>query len=313
MATEPTNKPAQQKAKGSLLPRTITGVLFVVAIVACFVLHPLAYAILFALISGLTTWEFCSLLNQHAGAHINRVIVTVSSVYFFFAVLAFNMNTASAGIFIPYLISLIYLLISELYLNSDSTLHNWAYAFMAQGYVALPFALLNPLAFTVIHQDGLVGVGYNWLFPLGVFIFLWTNDTGAYCIGSLLGRHRLFPRISPKKSWEGSIGGAVLTLIASQIIAFLTLPQVGDSLAAATSTPYLRHALVWGGLAVVVVLFGTWGDLVESLLKRKLGVKDSGIILPGHGGMLDRFDSALLAIPAAVIYIYTLQTLGFGT
>jgi phosphatidate cytidylyltransferase len=120
------------------------------------------------------------------------------------------------------------------------------------------------------------------------------NDTGAYCVGSLIGRHKLFPRISPGKSWEGSIGGAVVVLAVAAAISIyiddvmLTLPQ-------------------WLGLGFVVVVFGTWGDLVESLFKRTLGIKDSGNILPGHGGMLDRFDSSLLAIPAAVVYLYTLS------
>lgn len=280
--------------KSNLVLRTLTGVAYVAAIVACFVLHPLAYAVLFALCSALTTWEFCSLLNQHAGAHINRFIAVVSSVFLFVAVLGFNMNVAGAGIFIPYLISLIYLLVSELYLASPTAVQNWSCAFMSQLYVALPFALLNTLTFTVTREGGLVGVGYSYVYGLSLFVFLWTNDTGAYCTGSLIGKHRLFPRISPKKSWEGSIGGAILTIAASQLVAYLTDHQW----------------LSWAGLAIVVVLFGTWGDLVESLLKRQLGVKDSGTILPGHGGMLDRFDSALLAIPAAVVYIYTLQTLG---
>jgi phosphatidate cytidylyltransferase len=120
------------------------------------------------------------------------------------------------------------------------------------------------------------------------------NDSGAYCCGSLLGRHKLFPRISPGKSWEGSIGGAVFVLVAAWAISsfldgqMLTLPE-------------------WLGLGLTVVVFGTWGDLVESLFKRTLGIKDSGNILPGHGGMLDRFDSSLLAIPAAVVYLYTLS------
>ena len=120
------------------------------------------------------------------------------------------------------------------------------------------------------------------------------NDSGAYCCGSLLGRHKLFPRISPGKSWEGSIGGAVFVLVAAWAISsfldgqMLTLPE-------------------WLGLGLTVVVFGTWGDLVESLFKRTLGSKDSGNILPGHGGMLDRFDSSLLAIPAAVVYLYTLS------
>jgi phosphatidate cytidylyltransferase len=137
-------------------------------------------------------------------------------------------------------------------------------------------------------------VSFNTLLPLSVFVFLWVNDSGAYCVGSLLGRHKLFPRISPGKSWEGSIGGAVFVLAAAWAISrFL------DSTMLTT--------LEWLGLGLVVVVFGTWGDLIESLFKRTLGIKDSGNILPGHGGMLDRFDSSLMAIPAAVVYLYTLS------
>jgi len=198
--------------------------------------------------------------------------------------------TPTPAVFIPYLISVIYLLISELYLQRPCPIHNWAYTMMSQMYVALPFSMIPVLGFMTDpgHPTQLY---YRFIFPLSVFIFLWTSDTGAYCFGSLLGKHRLFERISPKKSWEGSIGGALVSLGAACIVAHfdhsLTLPQ-------------------WLGFALVVVVFGTWGDLVESLLKRQLGIKDSGNILPGHGGMLDRFDSSLLAIPAAVVYLYTL-------
>ena len=137
--------------------------------------------------------------------------------------------------------------------------------------------------------------------PLSVFVFLWINDSGAYCCGSLLGRHKLFPRISPGKSWEGSIGGFVFVAAAAALIWYLTdLYGVND---------LQLNLWQWIGLGLVVAVFGTWGDLVESLFKRTLGIKDSGNILPGHGGMLDRFDSSLLAIPAAVVYLYTLTIL----
>ena len=130
---------------------------------------------------------------------------------------------------------------------------------------------------------------YNPILPLSIFIFNWVNDTGAYCTGMLFGKHRLFERISPKKSWEGSIGGAVFSIIAAIVLAhFFTFLSTG----------------VWIGLGLTVVVFGTWGDLTESLMKRTLGIKDSGNILPGHGGMLDRFDSTLMAVPAAVVYLY---------
>ena len=174
-------------------------------------------------------------------------------------------------------------MISELYLKKANPMLNWAYSMLSQLYIGLPFALLNVLAF---HNDPeYSSVSYNPILPLSIFIFLWLSDTGAYCVGSLIGKHRLFERISPKKSWEGSIGGGVVAIGASFILAhYFTIMSMWE----------------WAGLALVVVIFGTWGDLTESLLKRQLHVKDSGTILPGHGGMLDRFDSALMAIPAAV-------------
>jgi phosphatidate cytidylyltransferase len=163
---------------------------------------------------------------------------------------------------------------------------------LSQMYIALPFSLINVLAFNATNEGF---VAFNTLLPLSIFIFLWVNDSGAYCVGSLIGRHKLFPRISPGKSWEGSVGGAVFVLAAAYAISYFLDQQQMLSMPA------------WLGLGLVVVIFGTWGDLVESLFKRTLGIKDSGNILPGHGGMLDRFDSSLLAIPAAVIYLYTLS------
>jgi len=274
--------------------RTITGVIFVAAVVVSF-LRPEAMVALFAAVTGLTVWEFTGLVNEREHVTVNRFICTVAGVYFFFAMTYFCSDlyggAAKSVVFIPYLVTIVYLLIAELYMKQADPIHDWAYTMLSQMYIALPLSLLNVLAFTA---DSSGVVAFNTLLPLSVFIFLWVNDSGAYCVGSLLGRHKLFPRISPGKSWEGSIGGAVFVLVAAWAIShfldgvMLTLPE-------------------WLGLGLVVVVFGTWGDLVESLFKRTLGIKDSGSILPGHGGMLDRFDSSLLAIPAAVIYLYTLS------
>jgi len=274
--------------------RTITGVIFVAAIVASF-LRPDAMVLLFSIVTGLTIWEFTGLVNERENVTVNRFISTVAGVYFFYAMTYFCSDLyggiAKSVVFIPYLVTIIYLLISELYLRHDDPIEDWAYTMLAQMYIALPFSLLNVLAFTATPNGEIT---FNTLLPLSVFVFLWVNDTGAYCVGSLLGRHKLFPRISPGKSWEGSIGGAVFVLAAAWAI-----------------STYLDGEMltlwVWLGLGLVVVIFGTWGDLVESLFKRTLGIKDSGNILPGHGGMLDRFDSSLLAIPAAVVYLYTLS------
>lgn len=283
----------------NLIVRAITGVFFVAAIVASF-LKPTAMVFLFALVTGLSIWEFTGLVNDTKDVQVNRFIATVAGVYFFLAVAGFCSGiTPSGAVFIPYLLTIVYLFIIELYLKQPNPINDWAYTMLSQMYIALPFSTINVLAFNAT-PDGLIR--FNSLLPLSVFIFLWLNDTGAYCTGSLLGKHRLFPRISPKKSWEGSIGGAVFVVIAAIAISQLTTDVIPAQIS-------VSAIAAWIGLGLVVVVFGTWGDLVESLFKRTLGIKDSGNILPGHGGMLDRFDSSLMAFPAAVVYIYTLTIL----
>ncbi len=273
--------------------RAVTGTLFVAAIVVCF-MNPVAMAFLFAIATGLTVWEFTGLVNNRDGVDTNRFICTVAGVYLFFAITGFTSGQTPSTVFIPYLVTLIYLLVAELYAQNPDPIQTWAYTMMSQLYIALPFSMISVLAFRATPE----GVVFASLMPLCVFIFLWINDTGAYCCGSLLGRHKLFPRVSPGKSWEGSIGGAVFVLAVSALIWYLSDKYGVNDLQLSLAQ--------WLGLGLVVVVFGTWGDLVESLFKRTLGIKDSGNILPGHGGMLDRFDSSLLAFPAAVVYLYTL-------
>ena len=277
----------------NFIVRTITAVFFVAAIVTG-LMNPQAMTALFALVTGLTVWEFTGLVNDRPFISINRFICTVSGVYLFVAMAGYNSGLTPASVFIPYLVSIIYLLVAELYLKAKDPINNWAYTMLSQLYIALPFSLLPVLAF---RSDG-YNIQYSYLLPLSVFVFLWINDTGAYICGSLLGRNKLFPRISPGKSWEGSIGGGLL-VVAVAVGVWYFSEQYGVNDAG-------LNAYEWAGLGLTVVVFGTWGDLVESLFKRTLGIKDSGNILPGHGGMLDRFDSSLMAIPAAVVYLYTL-------
>jgi phosphatidate cytidylyltransferase len=123
---------------------------------------------------------------------------------------------------------------------------------------------------------------------LGFLLILWLNDTGAYLIGSWIGKHKLFERISPKKTWEGSMGGAFMALLTSWGMALLV-----------KGIPLWQ----WISIGLIIVIFGTLGDLVESMLKRSLGIKDSGTILPGHGGILDRFDALLLAVPFVFVFL----------
>jgi phosphatidate cytidylyltransferase len=277
----------------NFIVRTITSVFFVAAIVTSF-LNPRAMVLLFSLVTGMTIWEFCSLVNDRPYISVNRFICTVSGVYLFLAMAGFNSGLTPATVFIPYLVSIIYLMVAELYLKAKDPVNNWAYTMFSQLYIALPLSLLNVLAYRSNGYD----IQYTYLTPLAVFVFLWINDAGAYCVGSLLGRHKLFPRISPGKSWEGSIGGGLLVMAVAVAIWHFTTQYDVNELG--------LTALEWAGLGLVVVVFGTWGDLIESLFKRTLGIKDSGNILPGHGGMLDRFDSTLMAVPAAVVYLYTL-------
>jgi hypothetical protein len=280
----------------NFITRAVFGILFVVVILCSFTRADFMIG-LFALITGLTMWEYAGLVNGIKGVRINRFISTVAGVYFFLAVAVLELGMVSSFVvFVPYILCVIYLFVAELYLKNESPILSWAYTMLGQMYIAFPLSLINILAFG--NGDVSVGGSANMLLPLSVFILLWANDTGAYCTGSLLGRHKLFPRISPAKSWEGSIGGGVLSIIVAALIGHYGANGAGTK---------GMDIMVWIGLGVVVVVFGTWGDLVESLFKRTIGVKDSGKILPGHGGMLDRFDSSLLAIPAVVVYLYTLS------
>lgn len=283
----------------NLIVRTITGVLFVAVMVAGF-LNPRAMIALITLITGLTMWEYTGLVNANAvNVQVNRFISTVAGVYLFVAVAAWRTGIVGSFIvMVPYVLTVVYLLISELYTNSKNAVNDWAYTMFGQMYIAMGFSLINVLAFE-LAPDG-SGVRYDMLLPLSIFIFLWVNDSGAYCTGSLFGKHKLFPRISPGKTWEGSIGGGVLVLVVAAVIGHLS--NLG-------TTPHTLSMSSWMGLGLVVTVFGTWGDLVESLFKRTLNVKDSGNLLPGHGGMMDRFDSSLMAIPAAVVYLYTITLL----
>lgn len=269
----------------NLIKRALTGIIFVGVLIGAICFHPISFLIIFCLITGLTLWEFYGLVKHYEDASMKRLIGSMGGMYLFAATFAYSNQMAGGIIFLPYLLYLIYTLVGELYYKAPNPINNWAFTFFAQLYCAGTFTMLNFIATTPGASGESV---YSPLFVMAIFIFIWLNDTGAYLIGSLIGKRKLFERISPKKSWEGFFGGLAVALGASQALAWYA-PEVSW--------------YNWLGLSATVVLFGTWGDLIESLLKRTLGVKDSGNILPGHGGMLDRFDSLMLAAPAAYIYI----------
>lgn len=269
----------------NLIKRALTGIIFVAILIGAICYHPISYLIVFSLVTGLTLWEFHGLVKDYEKASIKRIVNSLGGAYLFASTFAYANQWTGGIIFLPYLLYLIYTLVAELYYKAPNPINNWAFTFFAQIYCAGTFSMLNFIAAT---PDASGSIVYSPLFIMAIFIFIWLDDTGAYLIGSMIGKRKLFERISPKKSWEGFFGGLVAALAASQALAWYA-PEISW--------------YNWLGLSATVVLFGTWGDLIESLLKRTLGVKDSGNVLPGHGGMLDRFDSLMLAAPASYIYI----------
>ena len=270
--------------------RTLTAIGIVAVQVLCTYFSPLSLAALFLLLTALTENEFIKIISQRGEVVVSRPIVIAGSCYLFFA---FWLNSLTRGdslvVFFPYLIFLIYCYIKELFGKHPNPIANLGTIMLSQMYVVLPLSLINVLAFTPFecyHSEA-----PYYAITLAIYIFIWVNDTGAYLSGITLGRHKMFPRISPKKSWEGAIGGALATTANAFIVAhFYTFMGLWQ----------------WVGMAFVVVLAGTFGDLTESMIKRQLDIKDSGHILPGHGGFLDRLDSMLFAIPAVVAYLLAL-------
>lgn len=265
----------------NFLQRTISGAIFISIVIASILIHSYTFLIVFTLLCGWAVAEFQQLTNLQKGVKVNIWLGAGGGALLF---LSSHLYASSEVFNYPWLYAayIAYVIIAflwELFRKAENPVNNWAYFILGQVYVALPFSLLNFILFAV---------GYQPVLLLSVFIIIWVNDTVAYLFGVTLGKHRLFARISPKKSWEGFIGGALGTLATGYIFSLL-IPEVS-----------LLHWLI---LAEIIIVFGTLGDLMESLLKRTLSVKDSGNAIPGHGGLLDRFDSMLLAAPAVFIYL----------
>lgn len=259
--------------------RTITGIVFVGVIVSSIVLNPLFFAGLFFCIALLGLNEFYKLLRS--GGKTPQTYLGLVSGGLLFAGLAAVANSWMNSKYLLALLPLfVIIFISELYRNKPSPFENIALTLLGILYVVLPLGLLNFLFLSELNHT------YSLL--LGYFAILWINDTFAYLFGMTFGRHRLFERISPKKSWEGSIGGGLSSVVAAWMIASFenSLPMV--------------H---WIAIAIIIVISGTLGDLVESMLKRSLNCKDSGTLIPGHGGILDRFDAVLISAPLIFVYI----------
>ncbi|MFT3753955.1 MAG: phosphatidate cytidylyltransferase [Paludibacter sp.] len=211
--------------------------------------------------------------------NVNPWAALVGGVLLFITSFLYSSGTWLYPAFSVYGFYIVIVFLSELYRHKSNPLNNWAYFILGQIFVALPFSLLNFILFIDEWQP---------LVLLSVFVTIWVNDTGAYLIGITFGKHRLFERISPKKSWEGFFGGAAAALLSGYVFSLL-IPQIS--------------LINWLIFSEIIVIFGTFGDLVESLMKRTVDMKDSGNVIPGHGGLLDRFDSMLLAAPVVFIYL----------
>ncbi len=263
----------------NFVKRTLSGILFVAIIISSIMFNQYTFAVVFAVISAFTIHEFHKLTNNLVEINVNTWLGIGGGLFLFLSSYLYVSGILSHIVFAVYGLFIVLSLVYELFRKKNNPIHNWAYFILAQTFIALPFALLNFIIFIDNYQPILL---------LSVFVTIWVNDTGAYLVGVTFGKHRLFERISPKKSWEGFVGGAGFALLSGYIFS-LFIPEIS--------------LLNWLILSEIVVVFGTFGDLIESLIKRTVHVKDSGNIIPGHGGLLDRFDSMLLAAPVVFIYL----------
>lgn len=266
----------------NLVQRAVTGLFFVLLLLFSILFNAYSFGALFLVITALAIAEFHKLIKLKFDVQLHPIIPISTGLILFVSFFLANAGFCSYKILVVYLLVLGIVFISELYRKKENPIMNWAMFSLGQLYIAVPFSFLSIFAF----PDG-SGKFYS-IYLLAFFVTVWVYDTGAYLVGMAIGKHRLFERISPKKSWEGFFGGVVFALACgfafSHFETSLSLYQ-------------------WLGFSLIIVIFATFGDLSESLLKRSLGVKDSGTILPGHGGILDRFDSILFASVAIGIYL----------
>ncbi len=261
----------------NLLKRSLTGLLYVIFIVVTVVTNEWTLLLLMATLAALGVLEFERLKAIPVRSRVVKLIDLLGALLM---VCVSFMSALSLGdMLMLYLVYVIVRLVVELFRADKLPITSLGHSFLGQVYVVLPLALMPK-----VYLAG----GAPLL--LGMFVMIWLNDTGAFCVGSLFGRHRLFERISPKKSWEGFFGGLLFTIGA----AFVYKYCFGAA---------FHQSIGWlVGMGLLVGVAGTLGDLIESMMKRAIHVKDSGHLLPGHGGILDRIDSLLLVLPALTLY-----------
>ncbi len=265
----------------NFITRTLSGAVYVALIIASILISKYTFAAFFAILLLVGMGEFNNLTATGKRQPIAQVIDMLLGLAVFLGTFAItNDNIDIAPVAISITSCVIARLVTGLYLKEESPIKSWAYSFFNVMYVAVPLAMLSVI--------------YSFLPYLALFMFamIWINDTGAFLVGCTIGKHRMFPRISPKKSWEGFFGGFVFCILCGIAINYVM---------------NYDNWLQWALFGAIASAFATWGDLVESLIKRTIGVKDSGNIMPGHGGILDRIDSLLLVTPAILVYLLILR------
>jgi len=276
----------------NLLQRTITGVLGAAFMLTAIWYSFFSFAAIFFLVNLLSTIEYHQLLKK-SGIPSNATAGIAGSVlvYILFVLQANDCALGQVLIAIPCLLFMVYMLI-ELFSTNEQPISRAAYTIAGILYISVPLGLLTLIPWDIAHYCIQDQSTYRFEIIYAILFLIWANDVGAYFVGKFLGKHKLFERISPKKTWEGSLGG----LLTAILFTYLLYHYLG-----------IFSIPKWMGLCVVIVISGSLGDLVESMIKRTLQVKDSGTLLPGHGGFLDRFDALIFAIPFVYLYLTLVQ------
>lgn len=270
----------------NLIIRSLAGAVFVALIIGSILWTPLAVFALFFVFNIVALFEYNRMFtNKKMISNASSIIIIGSIIYLGIGLYANHL--LEARILLSMIPIIFLLFIAALYKISDKPFEELGIKILPLIYISLPFGLFNLVANMGSGENG----AFEPLYLIAFFVFVWSSDTFAYLTGSAFGKHRLFERISPKKSWEGSIGGASITLIIAWLFGYYT---------------QLLTPFTWVIIALITVVAASFGDLIESLLKRSMGVKDSGNIMPGHGGILDRFDAAIFSIPFYVFLLYLL-------
>jgi phosphatidate cytidylyltransferase len=278
----------------TLLTRTITAIVFVGVLLAAIFFNYLSFITLFLVVSIWGLIEFYQIAEK-LGAKPYKWIGIISGLSLFlfgaFSNSYYSHLISSSAILSIVIILPFFVFIAALFDNTSNAIINLVFTVVGIIYTVLPFSLLIHIACFDISFSGFIAP-YNFHYVLGIICLIWASDVSAYLVGSLIGKHKLFERISPGKTWEGTIGATVLTIACSFLIHYL-FPELA-----------LKH---WVVISILVSVFGTIGDLIESMFKRQAGVKDSGKIMPGHGGILDRFDSLLFVSPFVYAYLMLIK------